>query len=347
MNKRFDRFVDEDLDWLDEVDDADIEKYSPDQPRVLSGPQGGEWTRGTSTETDKLLTHRYVEDMTTNLQEANAGFLTTSGNYLDLTESGTTHEKVARQAGTTLDAVMREGTARIYSQGEFLGIEVNQRPTEAQIRTLSGLARVNSYSYFGIEGYKPEGGVPHNLVTPTIIRSTVNAAFPDGGALRKSDDGDKIDELFAKFNPYHVEHGPEGGQFTSGFGTVSPSEFVAARDKSSRINYLSPIKPDDLSGYKLFASRDRTVGVAVSPTGDINNVFNNDGPKGAGAKAVKVAIANGGVTLDCYAGFLPMYYSKLGFEETSRVKFDPQYAPPKWNYAEQNSPDVVYMRLKA
>ena len=136
----------------------------------------------------------------------------------------------------------------------------------------------------------------------------------------------------------------ERGRWT--FGAVSAEEFVAARDKSSRIGYLSPLKPGDLTGYKLFANSNRTVGVAVSPTGDIQNVFNNGGPKGAGTNAVKWAIANGGTTLDCYAGFLPMYYSKLGFGETGRVKFDPQYAPSGWNYAEQDSPDVVFMKLR-
>ena len=76
----------------------------------------------------------------------------------------------------------------------------------------------------------------------------------------------------------------------------------------------------------LLASVDGKVGVAVDKDGDIQNVFNNHGPKGAGAYAMIEAIKQGGRTLDAYDGFLPGYYRQFGFEETGRMAFNPEFA---------------------
>jgi hypothetical protein len=79
--------------------------------------------------------------------------------------------------------------------------------------------------------------------------------------------------------------------------------------------------------------------------GDIQNVFNNGGPKGAAAGAIVAAIGAGGRTLDCFDGFLPSYYHQFGFEETGRMKFNPEFAPPGWN-PKDGTPDVVFMAWK-
>jgi hypothetical protein len=153
-----------------------------------------------------------------------------------------------------------------------------------------------------------------------------------------------INDPLEKYDPdeprdYH-------GRWTSGFAPAGAQDFINARNTSTRVQYLSPLTPNDLSDHKLYMNTDKTVGVAISKDGDIQNVFNNGGPKGAGTAAVKWAIANGGTTLDCFDGFLPSYYKSLGFEEVSRVKFDRQYAPSTWDYAKAGEPDVVFMRLK-
>jgi 8-oxo-dGTP pyrophosphatase MutT (NUDIX family) len=128
------------------------------------------------------------------------------------------------------------------------------------------------------------------------------------------------------------------------FAPIEASEFIEARNKSTRSQYMSPLKPEDLAGYKLFTNADRTVGAAVDPKGDIQNVFNNGGPKGAAAQAMVEAIKQGGKTLDAYDTFLPKYYRQFGFEETGRMKFNPEFAHD-WDPA-NGTPDVVFMQWK-
>ena len=89
---------------------------------------------------------------------------------------------------------------------------------------------------------------------------------------------------------------------------------------------------------------DGKVGAAVSPEGDIQNVFNNGGPKGHGTHALVHAIEeHGGHTLDAFDPFLPRLYRQFGFKETGRMKFNPQFAPPKWDHVKDDAPDVVFM----
>jgi hypothetical protein len=44
---------------------------------------------------------------------------------------------------------------------------------------------------------------------------------------------------------------------------------------------------------------------------------------------------------------LPDLYAKHGFQETGRMKFDAQYAPPEWDEAKHGRPDVVFMARPA
>jgi proteasome lid subunit RPN8/RPN11 len=126
--------------------------------------------------------------------------------------------------------------------------------------------------------------------------------------------------------------------------TPTPSEFVAARDRSERIGYLSPLGPDDLAGYRLFLSEDGTVGFSIDPNGDIQNVFNNGGPKRiGGAEAMREAIRAGGRTLDCFDGFLVRLYTQWGFVQVGRMRFNRELAPPGWNFERDGEPDVVFM----
>lgn len=148
-----------------------------------------------------------------------------------------------------------------------------------------------------------------------------------------------------------VVGGPDrdGGKFSPGDSTgagFTPAEsaetFIAARNESKRQSFLSPLEPGDLAEHELYVGFDGHVGFALSPDGDVQNVFNNGGPKGAGAEAIFAAIDRGGRTLDAYAGFLPAYYGQFGFVETGRMKFDKQYAPPGWDES-LGEPDVVFM----
>jgi hypothetical protein len=86
-----------------------------------------------------------------------------------------------------------------------------------------------------------------------------------------------------------------------------------------------------------------TVGYAIDPLGDMQNLFNNGGPKGAGTVAIMDALANGGKTLDAFSGHLTDLYSQLGFVETGRMDFDPAYMPKGWDIDADGEPDVVFM----
>jgi len=127
------------------------------------------------------------------------------------------------------------------------------------------------------------------------------------------------------------------------FQTASPEDFIAARDKSKRPQYLSPLKPEDIQQHQLYMNPEGTIGVAVSPEGDIQNVFNNGGPKGHGAYAVAHAITQGGTHLDAYDPYLPEFYRQFGFKETGRMKFNRDYAPPKWDFENDDDPDIAFM----
>ena len=126
---------------------------------------------------------------------------------------------------------------------------------------------------------------------------------------------------------------------------TTADQFIAARNATSRPGFLSPLVPEDLKSHSLFVSNDGKVGVAVSKDGDIQNVFNNGGPKGGGVDAVLQAIRNGGKTLDCFDGYLPGLYAQLGFVETGRMKFNREYAPEGWDFEKYGEPDVVFMGL--
>lgn len=128
----------------------------------------------------------------------------------------------------------------------------------------------------------------------------------------------------------------------SAFNTVSPDDFVAARNKSTRQTMLSQGTPDELAKHQLFTNGDRTVGYAISPDGHLENVFNVGKVKGAGREAVEDAVQRGARTLDAFDGFLPNYYSKFGFEEVGRIRFVDEFAPKGWDFS-MGRPDIVFM----
>lgn len=162
-------------------------------------------------------------------------------------------------------------------------------------------------------------------------------------------DGDlEFEDDVDKFNPNHDELGRFSTGSSSGVGKwtePSAKDFIAARNRSKRPEFLSPLSPDDLVNSDLFMSKDKTVGIALT-NGDIGNVFNNGGHKGAAAEAIVNAVDHGGRTLDAYDGFLPHYYAQMGFVESGRMKFDPAQASPTWNAEKYDSPDIVFMAWK-
>ncbi len=117
-----------------------------------------------------------------------------------------------------------------------------------------------------------------------------------------------------------------------------------------RAAYLTPHTAGDYEkmtqdGSRLFLSKDGKVGYVISKQGDLQNLFNNHGPRGAGAAAVASAIGNGARTLDCFGPFLPRLYHQMGFRAFQTLRFADEYAPEGWDYQEFGRPDVVFMEL--
>jgi len=127
----------------------------------------------------------------------------------------------------------------------------------------------------------------------------------------------------------------------------APRDFAAARDLSSRRQFLSPADTESLLQNRLFLGHGGKVGFAITPEHDLVNVFNNGGPRGAGGEAVDEAVRRGALTLDAYDGHLPGFYRQHGFRETGRMAFDPDHAPEGWDYARYGHPDVVFMSYGA
>jgi PPE-repeat protein len=122
----------------------------------------------------------------------------------------------------------------------------------------------------------------------------------------------------------------------NGFRTAAPAEFLAARNQSAHMDMFTPHEdPNELAQHTLILRNDGKVGSAVSPTGDVQSVFNNSGERGAGGAAIEAAKAAGGKTLDAFDGKLPSIYKQHGFVEDRREK--------NWT---PGGPDVVYMKLK-
>jgi hypothetical protein len=125
-------------------------------------------------------------------------------------------------------------------------------------------------------------------------------------------------------------------------------KFIANRDLTPDKDFLTPHTPEELADHQILMMNDGTTGVAVGPTGEVVNLYNNSGMRGQGGIILDDAISKGANNLDCYDtgdhGLVP-FYEKHGFVETSRVPFDPLQAPDDWNYPKLNNPDVVFMAL--
>ncbi|MDH6462074.1 hypothetical protein M2302_002249 [Micromonospora sp. A200] len=106
--------------------------------------------------------------------------------------------------------------------------------------------------------------------------------------------------------------------------------FVAARATRPEIVEACS-KPEEMPvDARYYLAEDGHSGYGITPDGDVIGVFST--VKGRGDLLVTSAIAAGGVTLDCFDGYLPTLYARHGFRETGRV---PNYTPGK--------PDVVFM----
>lgn len=132
-----------------------------------------------------------------------------------------------------------------------------------------------------------------------------------------------------------------------GVRTTSVAEFAEALRRwqsttTQREFGTSPV-PENLTEWKdhrLFLNENGTAGFAISPDGDLQQVFNG-GRKGLGEELIEYAITQGARTLDAYDDGLPDYYRRFGFAESKRDAWDPQYD----KQGRPDGPDIVYMEL--
>lgn len=130
-----------------------------------------------------------------------------------------------------------------------------------------------------------------------------------------------------------------------------------ALDPESYVAKLDATKASDPSTYWSVdsvdldsASKGKIITVeggagVVSPDGDIKGVFKDPAStqKGVADQILSEAVAQGGIKLDNFDGYLSKIYEKNGFREVSRVPFNADYAPPGWDEALHGKPDVVAM----
>ena len=129
-------------------------------------------------------------------------------------------------------------------------------------------------------------------------------------------------------------------------------QFLESLNRSTRKPFLSKYTAEELKNHNLqtYQLNGYHIGYALKPDEDgvdIISVHNNEpNIKGVGDALIESAKANGGTKLDHYDGFLSDLYSKHGFEEYDRYKWDDQYADPNWDYERYGRPDVILRKLK-
>jgi hypothetical protein len=132
------------------------------------------------------------------------------------------------------------------------------------------------------------------------------------------------------------------------FEKPNPNSFAQALSKSKHQEMLTDYSPEELTQMKLFKLKGYDIGYALKKYKDgtfseIVAVFNNEpNIKGIGKALIQSAIKNGGKVLDHFDGFLSQFYQSLGFEETGRDKFDPQYDQDGSFRKKYGEADVVY-----
>jgi hypothetical protein len=138
---------------------------------------------------------------------------------------------------------------------------------------------------------------------------------------------------------------------------ADPSEFHKVVSQAAETNPMikanvTPYSADDYANFKTFLSADKQSGYAVKParmteagSDELISVFSKQ--KGRGNDILQHAVDVGKAKqLDAFDinNKLPSLYGQE-FKETSRFKFDPQYAPENWDYEKLGTPDVIGMKL--
>lgn len=131
---------------------------------------------------------------------------------------------------------------------------------------------------------------------------------------------------------------------------------TSARESQGKLGASVYVYPDqDYRDMRLFLTEDGKAGFALKATDDpsitdIVSVFNTAGSphRGVSYAMIRLAVEEGGNTLDAFDTFLPVVYSANGFRAISRIKWDDDFAMEGWDkkaYSDFNNgePDIVFM----
>lgn len=141
----------------------------------------------------------------------------------------------------------------------------------------------------------------------------------------------------------------ENGRFSGGgFSNSTPQEFhdaVAAAKAScdEKVRWRVDVHdPSDYEGVNLHVTKGGST-VAVTEDGDIISVCHAAGDKTRGWQLMKMAVENGGVKLDSFAGNHDFYMAQ-GFSPVSWTSFNTQYAPEGWTEGKHAKEPVIFYK---
>jgi hypothetical protein len=242
--------------------------------------------------------------------------------------------------------VNRERVDKLINDAEHRSETALRQPAEGAVSDVSGstVARARAAEGFG-------SGIPrtYGLADQTVRGRALKAAPPAFDAPVKdvyqpNRKASRVYNADGKSTPpvYELEAGDQSAQ-------VFHTAIKDAKEKSKFGAAVSLYDPAEYKDMRLFLTPDGTAGFALKGD-DIVSVFNKPGGphKGVSNPLLDLAIAQGGRKLDAYDTVLPTIYGESGFKTTSRMSFNPEYAPADWNAQtfgtfNKGKPDVLHM----
>lgn len=163
----------------------------------------------------------------------------------------------------------------------------------------------------------------------------------DGGLVRGNGPLLVRPEITEQFKAHNIDTYPMQGGVE---GAAFSDAIKAAKAANPHGAYVTAYDAEHYAGNRNFLGDNGNAGVSVTPDGDIISVFKspNSKTRKAVTQLLLTALENGGVKLDNFDGELSKFYMRHGFVPVARTAFNPEFAPPDWNYERDGHPDIVF-----
>jgi hypothetical protein len=199
---------------------------------------------------------------------------------------------------------------------------------------VSRAARTQGGLDTGIDGgrglFKRASGTPQRVLNSDAVRYT-----PDKGYKKK------LTTLGASVPDMHEVTGANAAK--DFVDSLTRAKTKLGVDGVS----VTPYKPEDYAGAKIYMDKNGGVGFAIKEDGDIVSVFANPDSKynNVTTSLMHLAVQQGGRKLDAFNIYLSDIYLNAGFKPVARVKWNDAHAPEGWdkaNFKKYNNgePDV-------